>query len=162
MEVQQPLRSSGFTLTPPLSRTFSSEGFSYRVQDYTNVSVGKPLSVKVSYSKTDNAPSLKPKPKSPDFAPPTDIQPGRNNKTALIIVLSVFVIIVLLFGGYMIFRSRSVTSNAGARVVPSKSVGPGDLKKGQTGGANGKYCHSCGAKLLQEDRFCSHCGTAQK
>jgi len=161
MEVQQPLRSSGFALTPVLPRTYTSEGFSYRAQDYTNVSAGKPLSLKVSYSKTDNKPSVKPKPKSPDDAPAADVQSGGKSKLVLLVVLSVLGIIALLFGGYMIFRSRPVASDAGGRVAPNQVAGPGGAKKLKTGRGDVKFCASCGAKLLREDRFCSQCGDRQ-
>ena len=161
MEVQQPLRSSGFTLTPVLPRTFTSGGFSYHTQDYPNVSVGKPLSVKVSYSKTDNSPSVKPKRKSPDDAPAADVQSGGKSKLALIVVLAVVGTIILLFGGYKIFRSRSVASNAGGRVAPNQVAGPGGAKKRQTGGGIVKFCSSCGAELLRGGRFCSQCGDRQ-
>lgn len=162
MEVQQPLRSSGFTLKPVLPQTFTNEGFSYHTQDYPNVSVGKPLSVKVSYSKTDNNPSVKPKkPKSPDSDSAADVQPGGKNKLVLLVVLSVFGTIALLFGGYMIFRPRPVASNAGGRAAPNQVAGPGGAKKLKAGRGDIKFCASCGAKLLREDRFCAQCGDRQ-
>lgn len=161
IEVQQPLRSSGFTLTPEMPRAFTSEGFSYRMQEYTDVAAGKPLSVKVSYSKTDNSPSVTPKRKSPDDAPAADVQSEGESKRVLLVVLGAVGIIILLLGGYLIFRPRPVVSNAGGRAAPNQVAGPGGAKKLKAGRGDIKFCASCGAKLLREDRFCSQCGDRQ-
>jgi hypothetical protein len=161
MEVQQPLRSSGFTLTPALPRAYTSEGFSYHTQDHTNVSVSKPFSVKISYSKTDNSPSVKPKPKSPDDAPTADVQSGGNSKLVLLVVVSVLGSSALLFGGFKIFRPKTVASDAAGRVGPNQVAGPGGAKKLKTGGGDVQFCTSCGEKLLRGDRFCSQCGHRQ-
>src|SRR3989339_75826 len=157
MEVQQPLRSSGFTLTPVLPKTFTSGGFSYRAQDYMDVSVGKPLSVKVSYSKTDNSPSVKPKPKSPDDTPAADGRSGGESKQLLFVLLGVVGTMILFFGGYMIFRPRSVASNTGGRVAPNQTDGPGGAKKPKAKKGDVIFCTSCGTKLPRGGRFCSQC-----
>jgi len=69
-------------------------------------------------------PSVKPKPKSLDDAPAADSPSGGKSKLVFLVVLSVFGIIVLLLGGYMIFRSRPAASNAGGRAVQNQVAGP--------------------------------------
>lgn len=185
MEVQEPLRSTGFTLDPILSQTATdSQGLTYHTQEYADVAVDKPLDVKVSYSKTDNNPSVAPKDSSAGAGTSASgSASGGQRNTALFIVLAALAFGTLLFGGYKVFRPAAASSSSRSGRRPARG-GPGSRRqdhmvrnqatgspgpKKRHGGADerrggaddSKFCTECGAQLRRQDRFCSGCGSDQ-
>ncbi len=183
IEVQEPLRSSGFTVDPPLPKTSKdSEGLSYHLQDYADLPMDEPLSVKVSYSKPDANPSVKPK--DDGAAPsgsPAAAGAGSNN-TALFAVLATLAFGTLVIGGYKVMRpapassgrrggaARSSARPQSARPKPTRAAAPGPErargggKPGKSSGGNvsdTKFCTSCGTGIRRADSFCPECGEDQ-
>lgn len=186
IEVQEPLRSTGFTLDPALSEvTTDSEGLKYHLQDFSALPVDDPFTVKVAYSKTDANPSVQKA--SNDSAQPGQASAAGSggNNNALFIVLAVLAFGTLVFGGYKAFRPATASSNRGNRSSASRPArsrtprgrgvegGPpprdrsgsktdGTSKRGGVGtDSKSKFCVSCGTQLHREDRFCSECGEDQ-
>lgn len=182
LEVQEPLRSTGFALDPVLSQTATdSQGLTYHTQNYTDVSVEQPLDVKVSYTKTDNNPSVSKSDSVAEAGSSTSASAaGGQRNTAVFAVLGVLAFGGVLFGSYKKLRpaaarssrsggrparaqsdnrQRSAQRGAGAK---SKAAGSGGSKKRRSA-ADGdpKYCTDCGSQLERQNRFCSECGSEQ-
>lgn len=163
IEVQEPLRSTGFTLDPALSQvTTDSEGLTYHLQDFSvsALPVDEPFTVKVAYSKTDTDPSVKKA--SNDSAQPGQASAagGGSNNNALFIVIAALAFGALVFGGYKAFRPTTATSNRGNRSSASRTA-RSRTPRGRGTVSTSKYCVSCGTQLHREDRFCSECGGDQ-
>jgi len=181
IEVQQPLRSTGFTLDPALSQvTTDSEGLKYYSQDYPDLPVGEPFTVKVAYNKVDNDPSVQKDDNASAQPGTTSAAGGGGNNRALFIVLAALAFATLVFGGYKAFRPAAATSNGRNRSSGARSTrahvsrdqrasgGPvAPRRKADTGGgasdadAKSKFCVSCGTQLRRQDRFCPECGDDQ-
>ena len=58
VNIQQPLRSSGFTVTPVSTRESQDKGFRYLHYTYEDVPKGKEIRFNVSYNKKDSRPSV--------------------------------------------------------------------------------------------------------
>lgn len=76
VSVEQPLRSTGFTLTPAPARTATGGGFTYYLYAEDRWPAGKVWSVRGTYRKEDDEPSLPRTAALPGPAPPGVLQPG--------------------------------------------------------------------------------------
>jgi hypothetical protein len=186
IEVQEPLRSTDFTLDPALSQvTTDSEGLKYHLQDFSALPVDEPFAVKVAYGKADANPSVQKA--SNESAQPGQASAagGGGNNNALFVVLAALAFGTLVFGGYKAFRPATATSNRGNRSPASRparsrtprgrgaedGAPPRERGGSKTGGTSArgrvgtdsksKFCVSCGTQLRREDRFCSECGEDQ-
>jgi len=187
IEVQEPLRSSGFVVDPALSQTTTdSEGLTYHIQDYPDLPVDEPFAVSVSYTKTDSNPSVKPK----DSAAPSGGLPAAgsgSNNTALFVVLAVLGFGTLVVGGYKVMRPAPASSGGrrggnargparsqsqrprGTRPNVSKaqasstgrSSGGKSGKSSRVDDSDTKFCTSCGEGIRRADAFCPECGEEQ-
>lgn len=181
MDVQEPLRATGFTTTPnlPNSQT-NSEGITSHAQDWTDVTPATPIVVKVSYSKPDFKTSVKLKDKTGTASGaagsgPAGLSSGGGNRT-LFLVLGVLGIGALFFAGYKVMRPAPVTGRSaprgGSRPAGRGSSGNRDrdtvsaaslARSGVPGGTKGgtKFCTACGAGIRKQDQFCAECGEDQ-
>lgn len=178
LEVQEPLRTTGFVTTPNLPTVQTDgEGFKLHTEDLTNVTPEKPMDVKISYSKSDAKTSVKLRDKTGagSAAPsgPTASSGGGNSKT-LIIVLAAIAIVAVFFGGYQMLRPAPVTgrgSGRGGRRPANDTRGrknpePPAASLARQGGAHGgrnttKFCTACGSSIRRQDGFCPECGEEQ-
>ncbi len=182
MEVQEPLRATGFTLSPDLpSVQTDSQGLKYHTKDFASVTPAAPIDVKVSYSKPDFNTSVKPKDKNaPSGASggggSSASSSGSGNRT-LFLVLGVLGIGTLFFAGYKVMRPAPVMGGRGAvrrgpRPTSTGTRGTRDrgnasaaalARGGGSGGSKGgtKFCTGCGANLRRQDQFCPDCGGEQ-
>lgn len=176
IEVQEPRRSTAFTLDPALSQvTTDSEGLKYHLQDYSALPVDEPFTVKVAYSKTDANPSVQKA--SNDSAQPGQASAagGGGNNNALFIVLAALAFGSLVFGGYRAFRPATATSNRGNRSSahrPSRSrtprgrgiddgPQPRERSTSKTGpnSRTGRTSKRGGVDTDSKVKFCVSCGT---
>lgn len=182
LEVQEPARSTGFKTTPDLAQVQTDkDGLKYHDATQSNVTVGKPIDVKVSYSKSDNKTSVKPKDKDArSSAAPSGTNAastGAANTRPLYVILAVVGIAALFFGGYRVLRPAPVggrytrTNRRPARntrkrneVVPAAAAlarGGSRPSSGRGGSKGSKFCTSCGSAIRRQDTFCSECGEEQ-
>lgn len=190
IEVQEPLRSTGFALDPGLAQTSKdSEGLTYHVQDFAGLPVGEPFSVKVSYTKSDSNPSVQPK-ESGAAAGGLPASGSGSNNTALFVVLAVLGFGTLMVGAYKVMRPAPASGGGrggGRRPARSQSSRPKPARMQESGnerprggaagnqrargGASGKrsrpdasdtkFCTSCGSGIRRTDNFCPECGEEQ-
>ncbi len=104
--VQEPKRSTNFTVSPQGLVGTDSEGFQVHVYNYNNVNQDAPLHFDISYTKADSRPSTA-----------NDDSAGSLNTNIIIVVI---VIIVLLVGTFILLsrlrpKSRPATTRAERR-----------------------------------------------
>lgn len=173
VDVQEPARSTGFTLDPVFGQvSTSAENIKTHFQDFPNVVPGEDLTLKIAYSKADADTSVKPKEKGAGGGNPSAAgsTAGGNQGNALLLVLLVGGFAALMFGGYKMFRPAPAggRGSRGGNVSRSVSTGQraGRSKEPRRGGsaarADAKFCTGCGSVLRRQDRFCPGCGEEQQ
>ena len=102
VNIQKPLRSSGFNVTPVSSKESEDKGFKYLHYTYDNVPQKKEIRFNIAYSKEDSRPSVDIK-----FSNMTESgQTGYNRGYTMFMVGGVFLLILLGYYRYII-TSRS-------------------------------------------------------
>jgi flagellar basal body-associated protein FliL len=159
--VQQPLRSTAFSIDPPgVDSGADAEGFNYKTETFANVKDGDRVRVDVSYTKSDADPS------KPAGATAT---PGQTQSTRWFIIL--LVVLVLVVAGLVVYRlffqKKGRKPSGGQRRPPQggqrrppESAGAGQSSAGGSGPS--RFCTQCGAKLTKRDRFCPQCGNERE
>ena len=172
--VQQPLRSTNFSVQPPMGQPAANpDGFNYVSGVVPAVKAGSKVTTTISYTKTDSEPSK-------STAVSTPVQ--KSTSKWLIYILVALVVVVVGFSVYRLWlRPAAASGGAGGRSGGGGRGGPGQSGK-STRGAQGsrgggkaaggsptvradtgsttatKFCTNCGARLSKRDRFCPECG----
>lgn len=142
IEIQKPLKSSNFKITPSTTNTADSEGFTYYLYSLNNPEIGQESSYTVSYTKANNQPSTTGQTK------PVNHQSRRNA------ILGILAALILIGGsiGAAVWRSSSVNKVQKKKLknYPTAKYGKKTKKK--------HFCANCGAELKKKDKFCPACG----
>ncbi|GAB4251681.1 MAG: hypothetical protein Kow00129_12580 [Thermoleophilia bacterium] len=151
VSVQQPLRSSEFTVTPLLSQsTTDSTGFNYVSETVGAVEENQLIQMRVAYQKSDAQPSIT-----------DEAQAGAtdSNTRMLLWLIVILAVGVLGFVGYRMFL-RPAAAPAGRTRGGSRRSGRGAQAKASAQKTSGpvRFCTQCGARLGKRDRFCPECG----
>jgi hypothetical protein len=136
--VQEPLRSSNFSITPRADSIRSDEQFTFHLYSFTGLGVGQVLEFHVQYTKADPDPSL---------------VIAQESSTSLPLVAGTFtgVVILLAAGAFWILRARP-------RRRPVSALASSPPRKGGGEAAQGRFCTQCGHRLRGSPRFCPNCG----
>lgn len=152
IEVQQPLRSSGFNLSPAYSNVSSeSQGFKYYHYYFDKVTAGQVITLNASYTKSDSQPSVSKK------------QPGRPESANALVLVGVAAAALLGGVGWFAFsRRRAVPQRPAVPTLAKKPKGPSQRPptpgyKPEMGRAF--FCSHCGLPLEESPNFCPRCGT---
>ncbi len=154
VSVEQPLRSSGFTLTPASTRTATGGGFTYYLYTEERWSAGKVWSIRGTYRKEDNNPSLLRAAPQPAAAPPGQLAGGGG---PLLWFLVAVIGIVLGIAGTL-----TVTYLRRAK-APRRAAPPSVRRRAKPASrvqeaAEARHCANCGTRAAPGDRFCRNCG----
>ncbi|MFV1988503.1 MAG: zinc ribbon domain-containing protein, partial [Gemmatimonadota bacterium] len=150
VSVQQPLRATGFGVSPPTSDVVQDQqGFSYYVVSSGPVPAGEESSVSVAYRKTDRETSVAGNQAGGEV-------PQSQSRTMTGILIGA-VIILLGVVGYGLFAS---SRRKRARTGPGRKTAarPASAHTRQAGGRSSRFCSQCGAEIDETDRFCNSCG----
>lgn len=163
--LQQPLRSDGFVVTPPLSESSKDgQGFSYAGQSFSNLKSGDRLQLRVAYTKENSEPSVQPGETAPG---------GGTSRNSLLALLVILVVGVGGFAAYRLFlRPQPAASGRGGRPAAARSTARNRssgarsravaAERNRPAGGPARFCTSCGAQLTKKDRFCPQCGSARE
>ncbi len=156
VEIQQPLRSSGFAVTPAANTVLSDkQGFKYHRFEYSNVAAGQAITFDVAYEKADAQPSVSPQP-----APATAAAGSGGSEYALpLILVGVGLTGVALY----LFQRRRERPRAAASVAATARRRSGSRAAGPAAtGEPAQFCSRCGSRVRAGAAFCTVCGQAVK
>jgi hypothetical protein len=157
-EVQQPLRSTDFTLSPAYTNVMSDgAGFKYYNFSIDSVAPDQVINVNASYSKVDQRPSV---------SGSQSQQNGPGGSGTAVILGIVGVAAIGGIGWIAVSRHRSYSPRAVRASSPGRKA-KASMKEPQVARAGkelkkASFCAKCGLKLDQNDNFCSGCGEKAK
>jgi hypothetical protein len=151
LSVRKPVDTTSITTDPPMQAQQASDGATYLSNDFGALAQGRGLSVEVKYARTSDSLS----------ASQQDLQPSQpiDSNTAGRVMLSNYLPyvagalgVVLIVGG-IIFYWQSNRAGDRGREKRHKPAEDPDRH------ADAIYCHQCGTRAQDGDRFCRVCGT---
>ncbi|MBI2955571.1 MAG: zinc ribbon domain-containing protein [Chloroflexi bacterium] len=177
VEVQQPLRSADFAMTPnPLSVGQDNRGFKYNQLSFDSVRAGQKVDLKIAYSKQDSRPSV---PKSNQGGGTSSGGPGPDVNAWLLIGAAAALAGVVYYG--LTRRTRRYapqSARISTRAAPAAPTSRASASAARSGARKGNtinqlmqaaqvnqpasFCSGCGASLEPGDKFCSVCGKKSK
>ncbi len=176
LEVQQPLKATNFKTEPEaVVKTKDPDGFVLHQFNYATLEADKPVSIKVSYTKTDPNPSITPQPvQNPAPASTLNAPAAGGGNTAQFIgaaLVALALALAALGGFYWWSRNRQEPAMASASAASprrrSRRSGGGSSGSGSNSGSSrtagsGGFCPQCGRSLSVADNFCPKCGTPRR
>jgi hypothetical protein len=178
VSVQQPARSSGFTLTPASENTQTgNDGLTYYVFNRRNLAAGEKLGLNIKYTKADtglSAPQLAVAPTGAVAQPagaanPTTAPTAATGSTNLLPWLLIGLGLALLAGVlayWLLSQRRTSPAAAGPATRPRPATAAQATVRppvrAQATGDAVTFCTNCGHALKPEDRFCSQCGAPRR
>ncbi len=171
VEVQQPLRSSNFDLSPKAAGVLSDKnGFSYYQYRYDNVAPNQPIKLSASYTKSDSRPSVEKQKPGGASASANDFNlPLLGAFGAGLMGLVAFYAIKSRQPGPVPAPAHPAAANAAVRrasptVPPKPAARTGRASRSVAGTgvldapARRFYCTQCGTAIQLDDNFCPKCG----
>jgi hypothetical protein len=158
IEVQQPVGASDMRISPSLGAgNPGSDGLNYYTSEVGPLSQGQGFTISLAYQKADDSLSQDSVSVAPS-APLVDSASGSNWSSALPYLLGGLGVLLLGGGAYWYWRSGQqeapqVRRKRGARRKAAERSEPPGEASGYV------YCHHCGKRAAQGDRFCRACGT---
>jgi ribosomal protein L32 len=155
IEVQQPLKSSGFSLSPAHSTAGSAGGFTYYQYAFNDVEPGQVINIDGSYSKSDSKPSV------------AGQQQAAGGSSSTLRTLGIVVAIAAVgVVGVMAYRRRTPvpararsTASRQVRRAAERTAGLQHTRNTDKRKASGaSFCTNCGEKLGPDNNFCPECG----
>lgn len=178
VSVQQPARSTDFSLTPAAeSQQQGTDGLTYHVINRTGVAAGEQLQITINYTKTDtdlSAPLLSVAQGGGTTDQAAAVSPiAQTTSLATLLpwlLIGLGVVLLAAIVAYWLLSQRRAAAlpveapAAPERRVRAKGYGPGPQRvvtaRPETGGP--AFCTNCGNALESNDRFCSQCGAARR
>lgn len=161
IEVQQPLKATGFELVPQYaSATSDSQGLKYFHYVFKDVKPGQVINIDASYAKSDDEPSI------------SGGQISEAGGSNGYIWIGIGAAIVAIAGGFILFRRKPVVTRAQSRrtakleakrAVAHRTQRPAaPVPSLPAPGTKVLFCSQCGAKLTADAAFCHLCGAKTK
>jgi hypothetical protein len=158
VEFQQPLGASGAAIMPGPSSSLvnSQDGLTYLTKEIGVLDAGQTISLDIAYLKTSDT-LTKPQLEVQPSAPLTTEPDWQNTMLgALPWVLGVLGVGLIAGGVFWYWKSGQATQAEKPRRRRSRSMTTGREDEGVAGVV---YCHQCGKRAGETDRFCRSCGT---
>ncbi len=157
VSVEQPLRSSGFTLTPAAARTAVSGAFTYFLYSVDRWPAGKAWSIRGTYRKEDSDPSLTRPAAQSAPVPPT--VPSPRAEPLLWLLPAVIGIVLGVAGALTVtYLRRPRTPRRGPPGRTAPVARRRDRESRQERRIERRHCANCGTRAEPRDRFCRRCG----
>lgn len=158
IEVQQPLDASEMRISPSLgSGVPGSDGLTYFSSEVGPLSQGQTFTISIDYTKPTDSLSAGSVSVAPSV-PLDESATGRDWSSFLPYVLGGLGVLLLVGGGYWYWRSGQEEApkpkrKRGARRAAEERV------ENLSASSDHVYCHQCGKRATDGDRFCRACGT---
>lgn len=161
VSVEQPVRSSAFTLTPPAGGTTAGAvGFTNHLYDVGRLPAGKVWQMRATYRKDDRNPSVARI--VPTLASDAAAQPAAGTLPwrwriggAAALVLGGVAVLGYRRRWWMFEKPRAATARSRVRHRAKNSTTRGVKSQASS---DRIHCTNCGARARPRDRFCSRCG----
>ena len=163
IEVQQPLGATNMVTSPDLGAGKPREdGLTYYTANIGSLPQGQEFDLSLQYEKSDETLSAAGLGVQPSIPVEDDAEGWRSwLTTALPWVVAALGLALIVGGGVWYWQSRKRKAE---RREPRRRRKPSTAAGGATMAAPPAgqpiYCHSCGNRASQGDRFCRTCGTA--
>ena len=161
LEIQQPLKATNFTMTPPASgtRTDPTDGFKYFTYQFANVTAGQLISAQAKYTKADSNPSIQPV--STPLPSTATAAPSSNDSLMLLVGLVALGLVAVL--GLFLYqqRARQAERISETRMSPREFQRQRRRARG-IGDSAPTFCVQCGNVLRPDDYFCPKCGAKRR
>lgn len=131
LTVKEPLRSSNFTIDPaPASSNQDSEGFKNDFYNYQNLDPNKLVSLKISYTRSEKEPSVKPQNQANNQQAAASDPLGTSawKKPEVIIPVILFIIVLIVFIFYSLNSSRNTPPTDRIKRIQNKYGNGNNLK----------------------------------
>ncbi len=157
IQVQQPLKSDQFKITPASSLVSEgNHGFKYHIFNYPGIAAEQPLNLQVSYFKSDPNPSVQnvvppqtaPQSNPAEIAAPTDPQ-------QLYLLIGAGIALALGMLGIYLWYSRR-------QPRPEFASASGGGITGKKAERAAGFCGQCGNAMRPNDNFCPKCGAKKR
>ncbi len=147
LTIKEPLKSTNFKINPaPSSKGQDGEGFNNDFYTFQNIDSVKPVNFKISYTRSDNKPSVEPKKADANQQAGTPDPLGTSawKKPEVLVPVSLFIVVLVAFIFYSLYYSKNRPpldridninmkygkgSNSGNRKSAGASVKPSHEKK---------------------------------
>ena len=154
-EAQEPIGVTTFDMTPePDSDAIGEYGLRYRRLNLGRLELASTPQLEFSYSRSSDQMSAE----LLQIATPADAPTvGPTASTAPNLgwpLLALSLLLVVGSGGYLLWKRRPVQPRTRRRHRAATESAEGEAR------ATAVFCHNCGARADDRDRFCRRCGTA--
>jgi len=150
IKVQQPFDASQLTTDPTLGNiTNETDGMTYHDGVIGSLSAGEAFNLNVQYQKASDALSISFIPVEPS-APLGNTTTGRISVKTYLPFLVGAVALLLLAGGIYSYMRNTPKPRRTHKLSKSPA---------KESAAEAVYCHQCGTRAREGDRFCRTCGT---
>ena len=158
LQVQQPLKATNFSTSPPASTTRNGgDGFTYYDLQFPALAAGQTISAQVKYTKTDPNPSVITAPPAASTTPAPAATPAGPWSNAFYVAALVLLGLVAVVGFFLWQRSREPA------VAPARSRSRSRRSVERTSSTTtAAFCTQCGHGLSADDLFCPRCGTKRR
>lgn len=159
MQIQQPLGASDMRISPSFGNgTAAADGFVYFISEIGAIPLGQTFSINLEYIKETDDLSLTDMPISPSGPISESPLNSPNLADALPWFLGLIGLVLLVGGGLWYWQSgREQGQVQPARRRSRKKTSQAEAAQMTDG--DFVYCHQCGKRASQGDRFCRACGT---
>jgi hypothetical protein len=143
--VQEPKRSSGFSVLPAGVPITDEAGFASHQYTYQDLDDEPPLSFEIAYTKSDPNPSL---------AAQDD---GSSN--ALLVVVVIVALCAVAGAVFLVLRRPRTRARAGTRTERRHAARKSPVRGPKEKRLQRGFCSQCGKRVENSSRFCQYCGT---
>jgi hypothetical protein len=163
IQVQQPLGASGMQISPSLGAgSAGRDGIIYYSAELGAMPAGQNFNISLNYQKNDDTLTISQVQVQPSG--PSDQTPsgGMDTTTLLLWIAAGLGVVLIVGGGLFYWQSGRASERAAAPARARRSARRPNSAAGpevQAEAAGNVYCHNCGKRAGQGDRFCRTCGT---
>ena len=149
---QEPVGAKNFQSNPDLGAAIlTAQGLSYHEAQFGNLSAGQNITINFQYEKDNDILTISGQPVQP--SEPLGNQTQAGSLESILPWLAGGLGLLLVIGGIIYFqRTGQGTRRPTRRRHTSR-------RKREGGDSSNVYCHECGKRAQENDRFCRTCGT---
>lgn len=161
VEVQQPLSAERLTISPgPVASNVAADGLVYFTKEVGALSAGQTFKIEVSYQKDNDNLSISALQVQPSAPLTTESSWQDRMLGALPWLLGIGGVLLIAGGVFWYWQSGRQPRPPRRRRGRAQRVSAVEAEASSPGsGVSAVYCHQCGKRAAEGDRYCRSCGT---